>query len=185
MMKTFCPKCFSDVNTSITYRKETYPVKGDKIVIDAKVCLCPKCGEAIWVASVDEENIDKAYRAYQHKHKLLLPAQIKKIREEYQLSQSAFARLLGFGEKTITRYENGYIQDEGPNNLIYLVEDPAIFQVLYEKNKSKISKSEQYNVEQALDQLLGRYVTPYCSGSPYDFNGCTSTFMGMIGDNAS
>ena len=184
-MKTFCPKCFSNVDASITYRKETYSVKGDEVIIDAKVCLCPNCGETIWVPSVDEENIDKAYRAYQHKHRLLLPAQIKRIREKYQVTQSTFARLLGFGEKTITRYENGYIQDEGPNNLIYLVEDPATFQVLYEKNKSKISKCEQQNIEQALDLLLGRYVTSYYNDSPYDFNGCTSTFMSMIGDSAS
>lgn len=184
-MMTFCPKCFSNVDASIVHRKETYPVKGDQIIIDAKVCVCPNCGEAIWVASVDEDNLKKAYCAYQHKYKLLLPAQIKRIREKYSLSQSAFAKILGFGEKTITRYENGYIQDESPNNLIYLVDDPAAFQALYEKNKNRISKDEQLNVEHALDQLLGRYVTPYFSGSQYDFAGCTSTFVSFLGDNAS
>lgn len=33
--------------------------------------------------------------------------QIKEIRKHYGLSQQAFARLLGIGEASITRYEKG------------------------------------------------------------------------------
>jgi putative zinc finger/helix-turn-helix YgiT family protein len=149
--------------------KETYPVKGEDVTIDARICTCSVCGKRLWNAKLDEENVEKAYRAYQHKHKLLLPAQIKQIREKYQLSQSAFAKLLGFGEKTITRYENGYIQDEVPNNLIYLVNDTNAFMLLYNKNKDKLTEAERQRIDRVLRQFYGCSTT-YYSGEMYSFN---------------
>ena len=38
---------------------------------------------------------------------LNMSRQIKEIRKRYGLSQQAFARLLGIGEASITRYESG------------------------------------------------------------------------------
>jgi DNA-binding XRE family transcriptional regulator len=35
-------------------------------------------------------------------------AEIRATREKYGPSQTALARVLGFGDKTITRYENEY-----------------------------------------------------------------------------
>lgn len=37
-----------------------------------------------------------------------MPEEIKKIREQYGLSQRSFAKLLNWGDKTICRYENGF-----------------------------------------------------------------------------
>ena len=42
----------------------------------------------------------------------LQPEEIEKIRKQYGLSQKNFARLLGWGDITIHRYESGAIQDD-------------------------------------------------------------------------
>ena len=44
--------------------------------------------------------------------------QIKEIRKHYGLSQQAFARLLGIGEASITRYEKGIVPTKANANLI-------------------------------------------------------------------
>ena len=37
----------------------------------------------------------------------ITPDEIKRIRKKYGLTQQAFARLLGIGEASMVRYENG------------------------------------------------------------------------------
>ena len=65
----------------------------------------------------------KAYKKYRTIHNLLNPEEIKSIREKYDLSQNEFSNLLGWGEKTICRYENGAIQDNVHNDLLKLLKD--------------------------------------------------------------
>ena len=66
----------------------------------------------------DDDNLRKAYAEYRTRHGLLQPHEIKAIREKYGISQVNFARIIGVEDKTITRYENGSLQDEAINNLI-------------------------------------------------------------------
>lgn len=51
--------------------------------------------------------------------------QIKEIRKHYGLSQQAFARLLGIGEASITRYEKGIAPTKANANLIRAAMIPA------------------------------------------------------------
>lgn len=51
--------------------------------------------------------------------------QIKEIRKHYGLSQQAFARLLGIGEASITRYEKGIAPTKANANLIRATMIPA------------------------------------------------------------
>ncbi|VEU79525.1 putative zinc finger/helix-turn-helix protein, YgiT family [Haploplasma axanthum] len=49
------------------------------------------------------------------------------------------SQLLGFGEKTVTRYENGYIQDKSNDILMRLVDDKESFeQILKLSNNGKL-----------------------------------------------
>lgn len=146
-MKSFCLKCGKEAELKKILRAETYPVKGENTEVQATVCLCEECDSEIWNSEVDDENLDKAYRIYRKKHNLLQPEEIKTIREKYGLSQVAFAKILGFGEKTITRYENGSIQDEAPNNLIRLMSNPESFMEIFNLNKFKLTDGERKNVE--------------------------------------
>lgn len=168
-MKTYCDYCRKEVEFREELRKETYTVKGEEVTIDARVCSCPECGEELWVSEVDGENLNKAYNMYRKRHGLLLPEEIKQLRLRYDLSQTAFAKILGFGEKTIARYESGSIQEEAPNNLMLLVQDAYNFQKLFEQNSEKLSDMERKRVRVALKQEKAPYTLEnnyyYCSAS--------------------
>ncbi len=90
----------------------------------------------------DDDNLRKAYAKYRSLHGLLQPEEIKAIREQYGVSQVAFARIIGVDDKAIARYEKGSLQDEAINNLIMLVRDPENFVRLLKKNKNLITVKE-------------------------------------------
>ena len=84
----------------------------------------------------------KLYNEYRKLNSLLLPEEIKSIREKYGVTQVEFAQILGLGDKTITRYENGSLQDTAQNNLIKIVgRNPEEFLKLLKECK-KVSKEK-------------------------------------------
>jgi putative zinc finger/helix-turn-helix YgiT family protein len=147
----YCPICDREVESVVRVVSETYPVKGEDITIDTHVRFCVHCGEEMWDEVLDAQNLLDAFAAYRRKHNLLQPAQIRATREKYGLSQTAFARVLGFGDKTITRYENGSIADAAQNNLIYLAQEPRNFKTLLEKNQDRISPADYEAAVSALE----------------------------------
>lgn len=171
-MMSYCVKCDNSTDFVIEHRKETYMVKGEPIEIDAEVTICSVCGEAVWNEEVDELNIMKAYRIYRKKHNLLQPEEIQAIRAKYAVSQRVFSKILGVGEKTITRYENGCIQDVALNNLLYLMENPSNFENLFEKVKFQLQPEEIAAIETALSNYQPKIIYNACTRSkPQQYNG--------------
>ena len=64
-----------------------------------------------------------------------MPEEIKKIREQYGLSQRSFAKLLNWGDKTICRYENGSIQDKAHNSLLLFLREPENMRTYLTENE--------------------------------------------------
>ena len=167
----YCPHCASDVETHVREISETYPVKGEDITINAHVRFCNCCGKDIWDEKLDSQNLLDAYAKYREKYNLLTPGEIRAVREKYGLSQTAFARVLGLGDKTITRYENGSIPDAAQSNLISLAEYPANFKILLAQNKIRISAQDYTNACAALQSLEAPCVQfVYVAKTPYVFN---------------
>ena len=101
----------------------------------------------------DDDNLRKAYAKYRSTHGLLQPDEIKTIREQYGVSQVTFARIIGVGDKTIARYENGSLQDEAINNLIMLAQDPKNFSLLLDKNEHLIAHDEVKRLRETLGRV--------------------------------
>ncbi len=167
----YCPKCETEVKSTEREVVETYPVKGEEITIKARVRFCDVCGEDIWDDKLDSENLLRAYAAYRAGHGLLQPDEIRAIREKYGLSQVAFARVLGLGDKTIARYENGSIADAAQNNLIELMKHPSNFEKLLEKNRARITEEDYKTACAALEKLRCRII--YGTKSVYSFTDST------------
>ncbi len=142
MNKLFCSNCNAETGFDVRLEDETYPVKGEDIRVRARVSYCLSCGEQVFNPELDNENLKEAYRLYRSLHRLLQPEEIKEIREGYGLSQTAFAKVLGFGEKTVARYENGSLQDEAQNNLMLLVKDTDNFEFLLERQSGQLTQRE-------------------------------------------
>lgn len=179
-MKGFCPNCFKEVELEIETRLETYPVKGEPTTVEAQVCVCPDCKNDVWVTEYDEANLERANNVYKKKHGLLLPSRIKQIREGYGLTQTAFSKILGFGEKTIARYENGYIQDEAHNNLLLLVSDVDNFCDLYRRQKGKLTTAEQRQFEGKVRRDYGVWNMDYTLSDEDDYYMCTEDKNGVV-----
>lgn len=123
-MRKFCDECGREVDTKVVTKREVYNVCGEEIGVDAKVLVCSECGEEFFCEELDNATLIEAYNLYRRKHKLLLPDEIRSIREQYGLSQRAMAKLLNWGDKTIFRYENGSIQDKAHNSMLIFLKNP-------------------------------------------------------------
>ena len=117
-MKKYCEECRREVDTKIVKKTEIYKVCREAVEVEAQILVCIDCGEELYCEELDNATLINAYNIYRRKHKLLLPEEIKKIREQYGLSQRGFSKLLNWGDKTICRYENGSIQDKAHNSLL-------------------------------------------------------------------
>ena len=162
----YCLKCDKEQDFEVRQEKESYPVRGEQTEIIAQVTYCKQCGEQIWNEDLDEVNLKEAYRKYRSNHDLLQPEEIKRIRDKYALSQTSFGKLLGFGDKTITRYENGSIQDMAQNNLIVLAEYPDVFELLLQRNKEHLSPQD---FERAISKIMEYKPHVICGDNPISY----------------
>lgn len=146
----FCPICGNEKDFIVKEEKEEIVVKGEKIEIKSQITYCEKCHNKVWNSELDDKNLKKAYEIYKERNNLLQSSQIKEIRNQYNISQSTFSKILGVGEKTITRYENGTIQDVALNNLIFLAENTNNFETLYNNAKDRLSTEEINQIDKML-----------------------------------
>ena len=80
------------------------------------------------------------------------------IRESYGLSQVDLAKLLGWGEATISRYESKAIQDEAYDMMLRLVkDDPLKAMELLKKNSNKFSESKSKEIKKNIIKRINEY----------------------------
>ena len=152
-MKKYCEECGREVETKVVRKKEKYDVCGESIEVDAQVLVCAECGEELYCEELDNVTLINAYNEYRRKHKLLLPEEIKKIREQYGLSQRSFAKILNWGDKTIYRYENGSIQDKAHNSLLLFLREPENMRTYLTENEIVIDERQKSKLLDTVDKL--------------------------------
>lgn len=152
-MKLYCLICDELRDFKIISKEEVYPVRGEKIKIDAKVSLCTDCGRELFNKDLDGQNLNLAYSLYRKKHCLLSPEEIRNIREKYSLSQRALGRLLEWGEITINRYETGGLQDPSHNEVLLFIKDPKNMRQIFDKNGYLLTKNIGDSLKRRLEEL--------------------------------
>lgn len=138
----YCSNCDKDCEIEVRTENETYPVKGIDTEVIASVTYCKCCGKQVWNEALEEENLKTGFNKFRVNNGLLQPEEIKKIRNKYEISQIIFAKILGFDERTITRFENGSVQDFAQNNLIALSNNPDNFEKLLLLAKPRLSEPD-------------------------------------------
>lgn len=183
MEKTWlCPNCDETTETFVVEKEQTLAVKGVPITLTAKVRVCKHCNEEIIDETLDDETLRRFYDEYKKSENLLTSEDIRNIRMKYGLSQVSFSKLLGFGEKTITRYENGAIQDVCHDNLMRLMKDMYAFEKIWALRKNVLTTTEIKKVEQRIRGQKLSIETTYSSTSPYSTKGTFCVYMNE-GDN--
>lgn len=178
-MMDYCEVCGREVETKIITQKEIFNVCGEDIEVDAQVMVCAECGEELFNEELDSATLINAYNEYRRRHKLLLPEEIRKIREQYGLSQRSFAKLLNWGDKTIRRYENGAIQDRAHNSLLLFLREPENMRTYLTENEVALDEKQVVKLLDTVDKLeqdtdfrVGRrYFDLFFSRIPCEENG--------------
>ncbi|HAX51409.1 MAG TPA: hypothetical protein DIW17_11720 [Clostridiales bacterium] len=180
-MRKYCEECGREVNTKIVTKRESYNVCGETIEVDAQILVCADCGEEFYCEELDNATLVNAYNEYRRKHKLLLPEEIKKIREQYGLSQRSFAKLLNWGDKTICRYENGSIQDKAHNSLLLFLREPENMRTYLTENEVALDAKQKAKLLSVVEKLEQdreyragrRFFSSFFSRIPSEENGFT------------
>ena len=178
-MMDYCEVCEREVETKIITRNQVFNVCGEDIEIAAQVMVCAECGEELFNEELDSATLINAYNEYRRRHKLLLPEEIRKIREQYGLSQRSFAKLLNWGDKTIRRYENGAVQDRAHNSLLLFLREPENMRTYLTENEVALDEKQiarlletVEKLEQDTDFRVGRrYFDLFFSKVPCEENG--------------
>lgn len=178
-MMDYCEVCGREVETKIITRKEVLNVCGEDIEVDALVMVCAECGEELFNEELDSATLINAYNEYRRRHKLLLPEEIRRIREQYGLSQRSFAKLLNWGDKTIRRYENGAVQDRAHNSLLLFLREPENMRTYLTENEVALDEKQINRLLEAVEKLeqdtdfrVGRrYFDLFFSRVPCEENG--------------
>lgn len=84
----------------------------------------------------------------------LTPQDIKRIREKYGLTQQGFARLLGLGDASVVRYENGQTPSKANANLIRAAENPEFVADCLKRDGDLLSASQREKTEKIVYALV-------------------------------
>ena len=137
-----CPFCMEEHKVQIITTEERNVFKGKPVKYNAEYLYCDQADETY----ADEQQIslnDIALKdAYREETGLLTSHQIVAIRAKYGISQSDLCLLLGWGGKTITRYETHQVQDKAHDTILRkLNSDPEWFLQLLKAGKESFSAS--------------------------------------------
>ena len=100
--------------------------------------------------------------AYRKANGLLSSRDIIDVRRKYNISQSDLATLLGWGKKTLTRYETHQVQDMAHNDILVKIgDDPEWFLILLERSREKVSERAFAKYAEAARVLYAREANSY------------------------
>lgn len=127
-----------DVKTVLV--KDTATFKNRLVEYEASYLFCDLADELYMNEQQIQENDLKLKDAYRRSEGLLTSSQISAIRAKYKISQSDLCTLLGWGGKTITRYESHQVQDRAHDTILKkLAQDPEWFIALLNGAKDNLS----------------------------------------------
>lgn len=176
MIKKYCDFCEQEQSVIEKQITESFNVKGEQITATITIQVCSECGNEVWNEELEKANEVIVFSAYRKKMGLLQPSEIKAIREKYNLSQASFSKLLGFGEKTITRYENGSIQDVAHDNLIRTMESTSAFKKIWSLRKELLSANDNKKINEVLENNSGVYIMqPRINTKEYNISTSSNT----------
>jgi len=149
----FCPNCEKECEFFEKKRGEMFTIRGVEIPVEITREACSLCGEILFNEKLDESLIAEAYSKYRERTGLLSPAEIRSIRDRYDLSQQAFATLLGMSQATINRYEGGGLQEASHDSAIRACENVEVMKDIFNRRGHLLTSRQQAKARAALDKF--------------------------------
>lgn len=136
-----CISCMREHAEKMITRSENMKFKNRDVTYEAKYYYCDET-EEYWADEALMRYNDIAMKnAYRKDANLLTTNEIIDIRKKYGVTQTDFCHILGWGAKTIARYETHQIQSRAHDNVLRKIgNDPEWFLELLEVSKDVISQ---------------------------------------------
>jgi len=155
-MRTICPNCGNETMLTSYEKDEEVIVRGEPISFSVRILRCEECGDEFYNLGEQDDHLALAYREYRKKHSMVQPEEIRDFRSRYGLTQQELSRLLGCGGATISRYENGALQDLAHDKVLRLAMDPENLLRLIQDNPSAIQDEKRRELEIRLRESIDR-----------------------------
>jgi putative zinc finger/helix-turn-helix YgiT family protein len=138
-MRSYCPYCEKTTSAAVVDAVVPHTIKGVEIAVEAKLVKCEECGNEFNSPELGQDIAEMALHAYRAKADLLTPDAIRAFRAAFDLTQQELARLLGWGIATLSRYENGAIQDEAHDRALRMIMRPEALMAEVRRNPDALS----------------------------------------------
>ena len=122
-MTNICPNCEKEAKIKNVTRVVGIDVRSEAIEVEAKYYQCTECGME-FENTQGPDALEEAYREYRRRHEMLQPEDIREWRNTYGITQKELSTLLGWGGATLSRYENGALQDETHEKMLRMAMEP-------------------------------------------------------------
>lgn len=167
-MKSICPNCERITECSQHQAQETYTIRSEEISVTATFFKCDECNEEFENPDEEEDYLQVAYNQYRQKYDMVQPEGILSFRKNYNLTQKELSGLLGWGGATLSRYENGALQDATHDKMLKLIMKPDNLLSLVNSQGDVLNS----NKKDKLINLLEKQLEDSCS-----FNTVISTWL--------
>jgi len=152
-MSGICPHCERETAQEFVRSSEVFQVRGEPIEVPVEFLRCLECHQSLDDPRATTDPVDEAYRIYRRRHSLLQPEQIRDFRKTYGLTQRELSTLLGWGGATLSRYENGALQDDAHDRLLRLIMAPRNLLDLIDQNATALTAPRIAQLRSALADL--------------------------------
>lgn len=151
--KRLCSCCMEEHEVKTVLIKDHATFKNKQVEYEAFYLFCDLAEELYMDEQQIQDNDIRLKDAYRKNEGLLTSGEIIGIREKYGISQSDLCVLLGWGGKTITRYESHQVQDKAHDTILKkLDQDSEWFLSLLNDARMNLSaESYQKYLEAATD----------------------------------
>lgn len=138
--KKLCTCCMEEHEVKTVLLEDEAAFKGVEVTYEAEYLYCDRAEELYMNEDEIQENDIRLKDAYRKKEGLLTSYEIADIRAKYGITQNDLCILLGWGGKTITRYESHQVQDRAHDTILKKLDnDPEWFLSLLNNAKENLS----------------------------------------------
>lgn len=150
-MKRLCPECGEITEWEEINQVEEFNIREEHIEVQTIIFRCPQCRTEYEDLNSEIDPYKQAYEEYRRRKGMVFPSQIISFRKKYKLTQRELSNLLGFGDITVSRYENGSLQDEAHDQLLKFVLDPANLLKLIKQKPNILSTTKKKRIISQLE----------------------------------
>ncbi|MEW6142469.1 MAG: type II TA system antitoxin MqsA family protein [Chloroflexota bacterium] len=153
-IRRLCSNCEKKAEFEVLSKEEVITVKRDQLRVQVPYLKCKECGDEVLDPSTAGDPFNLAYNQYRAEHGLLKPEEIRAWRKAVDLSQSELSKLTGIGTATLSRYENGSLQEESHDKLLRLAMKSENLAELVRKSEGIFSQERKARLLQSLQESL-------------------------------